>query len=480
MTGSVNLRRGILLALGLLAVILITASAWYVGPKLGIAPLAAVILLALLAGFGAIASLPGDAKRLPMGAAGVSILAMGAAGGMLLLTSAVSFDYMRLRDLPVYASAAGVEQFTEAAENVRSGINASNESVGVRMQEMATLDVMIADAEDASDAARGDAKNFLRNLARSKPEVVRLSSLGISFGELEAAFIRQCAGEPAAGVVASGAALLPAGVTEANAAGDPPVDPSNMDPAAVTQACTAPDACTAIGAEVGASTFRGRMICAERSLQKLLRRKEQRAGFAYDSAHLTSSLLRLNYPTITADEIDRVIHVTEAYRNLTGRCAASAGTTSANSEAGTPETLCIRRAPWEALLRDLIHFPLAASYFLLAALFGAMGALVRFLFEHAAPGQHPEEGMIYAGLAGGGAGVLVVVILLAGFQFLTAGATSADLAYPNPLTVCGISVLTGLGGRGVLNALQRLVERITGGPEEIKTGLKRVEGKPPE
>ena len=477
MKGPVDLRRGVLLACGLLVLVLLTLGAWHVGPRLGIAPLAAVISVALLVSFGVIASLPGDAKRRPMAVAGLAVSAMGAAGGMLLLTSAVSFDYMRLRDLPVYASAAGVEQFTEAAEGVRLGVSASHASVGTRMQELATLDVMIADAEDASDEARGDAKNFLRNLTRSKQDVVKLSSVGISFGELEAAFQRLCIDQPATGVAASGAALLPAGVSEAAATGDPPVNPRNMDEAAARQACTAPDACPESVGEVKTGTYRGRMICAERSLQKLLRRKEQRAGFNYESAQLTSSLLRLSYPTITVDEIDRVIHVTEAYRNLTGRCASAALPETASPPAGTADAACDQRAPWEALLRDMVHFPLAMSYFLLAALFGAMGALVRLLFESAGPGRDPDGGVIYAGLAGGGAAVLVVVILLAGFQFLAAGATSADLAYPNPLTVCGISVLTGIGGRGVLDALQRLVGRVTGTPEEPRTAAGRAEDK---
>ena len=127
---------------------------------------------------------------------------------------------------------------------------------------------------------------------------------------------------------------------------------------------------------------------------------------------------------------------------------------------------------WAGFWNWWLGWPLAILYLCLGSIFGVLGSLARYLYQIADPTRDAYGSPGSPVLAGGGAAVLVLLIVMGGFQFLTVGASSPDLAYPNPLTVCGLSVLSGLSGEKVLAALQALVARVFNAPVAATTPAK--------
>ena len=184
-------------------------------------------------------------------------------------------------------------------------------------------------------------------------------------------------------------------------------------------------------------------------------------SFDYDAAQYITDVLKLTYPGFTKTDVGDAISVSSAYRalarkplNIKGQpgmdppatAAASSVSASAATPQGSPPPAPNFSAPfWNFLLA----IPLAVLYLALSFMFGGVGSIANYLYATAAPdsvAKTPSAAPWYPVVAGGGAAILVLLVVMAGFQFLTIGAATPDLAYPNPLTVCGLSVLVGLSG----------------------------------
>ncbi len=108
----------------------------------------------------------------------------------------------------------------------------------------------------------------------------------------------------------------------------------------------------------------------------------------------------------------------------------------------------------------MLAVPLSVMYLILSFLFGCAGCVSSNLYRVTQSTPAAALSVWYTIIAGGGSAILVLIITMAGFQFLAVGASSADLAYPNPLVVCGLSVAVGLNGDKVLIALREWISRI--------------------
>ena len=86
-------------------------------------------------------------------------------------------------------------------------------------------------------------------------------------------------------------------------------------------------------------------------------------------------------------------------------------------------------------------------------------ALHHIFTTYASKDSNPDYSPATLVIAGGSAAVIVLFVVMSGFQFLTVGTTSPDLAYPSPLLVCALGALSGVGGRQVIDALQGFVQR---------------------
>jgi hypothetical protein len=405
-------------------------------------------------------------------------------GGALFQASAISFDYMKLRGFAIYGSASSLPRF---AETVRDIGHAGDSRIA------AYRDVF--HERDFGDLETLGRATLDPNLVTQARKITGLTTQASRFVDLEQRYQARC---PVA-TNADAAKLM------GNEGVEPPPLPQTQTPDLPVDACSIP-ATTCSDAASAQGSVRYRLICAEAARVATLQRRQSLAALTFDSARCYSDALRLTYPTFDPAKAAEAVRVSEAY--LATACPETWGC-GTRSQPGAPttekpvdsagQTTAIARetpAPDQTVTADpaaphpkavgepaagpnatkattrfwtkfwnwWLGWPLAILYLALGSIFGVLGSLARYLYQIAEPKIDAYGDPTAPALAGGGAAVLVLLIVMAGFQFLTVGASTPDLAYPNPMTVCGLSVLSGLAGDKVLQALQAFVARIFNQP----------------
>lgn len=376
-------------------------------------------------------------------------VALGALIGVILFQgSALAFDYMKLRNIPLYDSAISLRMFARDLFVARSALESQNGGlIRASAGDAAIQDLRLLKRKLAADRAISVAKTSIRAALDDKQVAESgFNNAGMSFNAVDAVFTKYCP--------TVGAAATPAGQ-------------------AFGEACKL----SLNGCDGDLSTLnpRSRMICAQIQYQEAVQEKDAMTAFQYDGAGALVGALAVAYPDIDKTKVSTAILVVDAYHALVPcpdaiKSAVYAGVPSPG--AAKPGRCGVVSRIWTELWSFVLSQPLAINYLVLALLFGAMGNLVRYLYRFAQPeaGTDPEEGPLMNALAGGGGAIMVLVIVMAGFQFLTVGASAPDLAYPNPLTVVAISVLAGLGGERVLAALNSFIGRLFGPPPSDSGG----------
>jgi hypothetical protein len=375
-----------------------------------------------------------------MRAAAITV-ALGAVIGVILFQgSALAFDYMKLRNIPLYDSAISLRMFAKDLFVARTALEAQN-GVLIRASagDTATQDLRLLRRKLAADRAISVAKTSIRAALDDKQVAESaFNNVGMSFNAVDAVFTKYCP--------TLGAAATPTGQ-------------------AFGEACKL--SLNGCDGDLSGLNVRSRMICTQIQYQEAVQEKEAMAAFQYDGATALVGALAVAYPDIDKAKVSGAILVADAYHALVP-CpdVIKSATYAGISTPGQTGKCGVVSRVWTELWSFVLSQPLAINYLVLALLFGAMGNLVRYLYRFAQPepGSDPEEGPLMNALAGGGGAIMVLVIVMAGFQFLTVGASAPDLAYPNPLTVAAISVLAGLGGERVLEALNGFISRIFGPP----------------
>lgn len=403
-------------------------------------------------------------------AAALTVIAGLIIGGFLFQVSSLAFDYMKLRKLPLYGSASSLARFSKELETIAREMGPQTVQIRALLRDRATIDIEIAEKNAEAASTLSEARTLLRPVR----------TVELTFRSIDAAFSQLC---PAVDNVAAAnqVAEITADTTPTAVVPTPP-SPDAASPAPkmteqqqsiIKQAC-------AIGTEsceAAPTTPRGvrlRMICAQKALQAAERRKGAINAYNFDGARYFTDALRITYPSFGTDEVADAVRVVEIYQTTVHGIGGSReacdppapAPKAVNAAAGAlspANTSCTPVKTFRAGFWDWwLAWPLAILYLALAFVSGLVGSLSRYLYGFAAPIQSPTDNPFAPIIAGGGAAILAVMIVLGGFQFLTVGASSPDLAYPNPLTVCGLSVLSGLAGERVLAALQGVVGRIFG------------------
>lgn len=385
-------------------------------------------------------------------------------GAILFQTCSIAFDYMKLRQLPIYATAGSLAEFNAAVESLNDEMAGSRQVARGALLNRATIDLDIAAAEEQARVAIVQARTLLRgNLDSSQISSIGFNSAAIRFTDTDRMFQRVCNTQQNAQAVEASADLAEA----------PTVQPASSQNIGLTtqQQSVFGSACSISREDcvddkpsprVGE---RERMICTQTRLQALTSRASTLDAFSFDGAAYLSEALRLSYPSIVPDDAIRVIQVAESYRSLVRTNASKACVRPADATSLACRDRNLMAPLWDFLFAQ----PLALMYLALAFIFGSLGSVTSYLFATVAPesiAPAPEDAPWYAGLAGGGSAILVLLVVMAGFQFLAAGASTPDLAYPNPLTVCGLSVLVGLRGDAVLVTLKEWIGRFFTGSNE--------------
>lgn len=387
-------------------------------------------------------------RRRAMAQAAVTV-ALGALIGVILFQgSALAFDYMKLRNIPLYDSAISLRMFARDLFVARSALETQNGGlIRASAGDAAIQDLRLLKRKLAADRAISVAKTSIRAALDDKQVAESgFNNAGMSFNAVDAVFTKYCP--------TVGAAATPTG----QAFGD---------------ACKL--SLNGCDGDLSTLNARSRMICAQIQYQEAVQEKEAMAAFQYDGAGALVGALAVAYPDIDKTKVSTAILVVDAYHALVPCPDAVKSATYAGVGASgetKPARCGVVSRVWTELWSFVLSQPLAINYLVLALLFGAMGNLVRYLYRFAQPeaGTDPEEGPLMNALAGGGGAIMVLVIVMAGFQFLTVGASAPDLAYPNPLTVAAISVLAGLGGERVLAALNSFIGRLFGPPPSDSAG----------
>jgi hypothetical protein len=397
--------------------------------------------------------------------AGASLLALAGLllGGLLFQTSSIAFDYMKVRGFPLYGSASSLPRFSAAVLVIDREMEPNAARIRELLRDRATIDLDIAARTEEAQNTLSQAKTFLRPIV----------AVDLNFTAIDDKFQQLCA--PAENVAAAAqTADLRSLPTPIVAAAVAPSAAGKMEAAKVpaapvltaAQRAQMEPACHIGDEPCRAAVARGirhRMICAQQALQTVLRRKTAVTTYDFDDAKYLSDALRVTYPAFSAEDVVAATKIAEIYSTTVN--GPDGGCTVARQDAdkviaGGQPAAC---HGWDNLRRYLwnwaLSWPLAIVYLVLAFVFGVLGSLSRYLYRFAAPVDNPKNNPMEAVLGGGGAAVLVLMIAMAGFQFLTVGANSPDLAYPNPLTVSGLGVLAGLAGERVLATLQNLVGR---------------------
>lgn len=378
-------------------------------------------------------------------------------GGFVFQVSTLAFDYMKLRDLPLYGSASSLPRFSEEIERIAREMEPQARAIRELLRDRATIDMEVADREASASGALAEAAALLRPV---RP-------VEANFRAVEAAFTALCPAADRAAAASLSAEISAPPVANAAADAGPPAPGADVQ-AVLAAACPIGQAtCAAMGPRPGLWL---RMICSQKALQAVERRRGAIGAYNYDSGRYFTDALRITYPAFGADEAANAIKVTEIYQTTVHGLGGARRDCTAERQAGLSaapspaDTSCkpvrtLRAAFWDWWL----GWPLVILYLALSFIFGLVGALSRYLYAFAGPMENPSHTPAAPIIAGGGAAVLAVMLVLGGFQFLTVGAASSDLAYPNPLTVCGLSVLAGIAGHRVLDTLQNAVGRIFGG-----------------
>ncbi len=403
-------------------------------------------------------------------------------GCLLFQASAMAFDYMKLRAMPLYGSAASLGAYSDTLSRLVHEMDDNTDTIKGLIRERATIDITLAGKSAAEKDALTDGRNVLRKLlSPTQAQQSGFDKAGANFTALDGIFQQVCPAEAntaAGNVVASleGAPSADSGVSAPSNAGARA--PSTLvlsaaQTAAVQPACQIPvDYCEG-GAPRPTAGARARMICAEKTLQDAQRRKDAIGSFQYDSADYITEVMKLSYPSFAKADVDNAVRVTSGYRALARKtdapsCSTQPATSTATGSSGKPS--CARPADESPSLLApfwdfLLDIPLAILYLALGFMFGGIGSLANYLYATAAPeslARTPSEAPWFTIVAGGGAAILTLLVVMAGFQFLTIGASSPDLAYPNPLTVCGLSGIVGLGGDRVLTTLRTWLGKFFG------------------
>ncbi|ATQ41198.1 hypothetical protein [Caulobacter mirabilis] len=407
------------------------------------------------------------AKKRDILNAGIVVAICVVLGGFMFQSASLSFEYMKLRDLRLYMSASSLEGFARRLETVRRDIDARDAPalrglIGAR----GTIDIDLYNKKEAADRAISNAKTALRrNLSPDQKAKTKYAEASLTFAGIDKVFDAICRSEDNDRAANAGLPLEGADVEEApSAAPAPPTAPA-LSPE-LRRACDIPDNfCPqdATGAALPSTGGeRAQMICTQLVYQSAVRKKTAVSAFAYDSAKALGDSLAISYPDFKPEQAGAAIKIVEAYTSLAPRALKTPPAPGANPSAGQRVVTAFgdfASSFWNVLL----SWPLAITYLLLAFLFGGLGSLSRYLYYYANPrSENPTGGVLHNVLAGGGGAVLVLLIVMAGFQFLTVGASAPDLAYPNPLTVSAISVLSGLGGERVLETLNGFIGRVFG------------------
>ncbi|WP_454758318.1 hypothetical protein [Caulobacter segnis] len=359
------------------------------------------------------------------------------AGCALFQATSLSFDYMKLRQLPIYASATSIGEFASTVGIVSGEMRERRGLVRALLRDRSTVDFDFFTAQEAERRSIVEARNFLRNVLKQDQLVaIGFDQAKIKFVDTDRMFQRYCSTDEN-----SLAQTAIAGLDD-GAAVPPPV--ATKGPPALTDkqrslfqaACAIPKNYCLGDRPSETSGERARMICAQNALQGLTGRSLALKTFSYDGAQYLADALKLSYPELQPTDMIRALQVVETYRALTlstkGRECAELTDLNAKQ--------CItagRDNNWLAPFWDfLFSQPLAVMYMILALLFGGLGNLSSYLFATVAPDRiapTPQEGPWYAALAGGGSAILVLLVVMAGFQFFAVGgASTPDLAYPNP------------------------------------------------
>jgi hypothetical protein len=395
-------------------------------------------------------------------------------GGALFQTSAIAFDYMKVREFPLHGSASSLPKFADAVRVADQEMEPNARRIRGLLRDRATIDLDIAEKSEDAELTLSQAKTFLRPFVAAE----------LNFAAIDAKFQLLCLPADNAAAAAQTVQIEPpqtspntggsASTAEAGAVTPPRVERAAAPQLTAAQRTTMDAACrisdTPCDKPDSTRGVRHRMICAQQALQTVIRRKKAISTYDFDDAKYLSDALRITYPAFSAERVVEAAKIAEVYNTTVGETAgACRDAPSADSErmarACPPGKLSrlwdvVRQSVWNWGL----SWPLAVMYLVLAFVFGVLGSLARYLYQFAAePIENPKSNPGAPMLAGGGAAVLVLMIVMAGFQFLTVGASSPDLAYPNPLTVCGLGVISGLAGERVLAALQRLVNNVIGG-----------------
>jgi hypothetical protein len=423
-------------------------------------------------------------------------------GGYVFQASAVSFEYMKLRDFALFESSSSLPQFASRMETIGKTLEPEAEGYRTAQRDRFFLAADIAARQRAAQEAVTEVAAAL-GLDKATPT---------TFLDVEQRLRASC---PDADDVAAAALMTAAGMEALKAPATPPpaqppekaTQPEASDPggakapAKLDAYCKVDPKCPA-PAELTAAKPRVRLICAQAAFLDAQKRSEEE----FKSDRYYAAALRFYYPGFSDERAAEAVRIAEVYRTVACgpgiKCLSGPICTAATPDSERGKSCQDRN--WVDVLRFHVWnwwfgWPLAILYLVLAMFFGMVGGLSRHLYEtaresdaKAKPAKDSADPQAEAGgsadeasrigalferlLAGGGAAVLVLLLIMAGFQFLTVGTSQPDLAYPNPLTVCAVSVLTGLSGSNVLHALQSFAGRFFGGaPASDKTDKDRKE-----
>lgn len=419
--------------------------------------------------------------RRRVGAALILVAISILVGGLLFEASSLAFDYMKLRGLPLYSSAASLPAFAEEVATVDEDMREKREEIRQVFRDRGTIDIDIASQNEVAASTLSEARTLFRPII----------PVNLNFTDLDNAFQLYCnSNDNAAAAAEVIQANIDTASTRANsstAASKPaaspagPLSQNKLDKftpevrASIGAAChiDTGDRCDAISPPATRG-LRLQMICAQKDLQSLIRRKAALGTYSFDDRKYITDSVGVRFPDLPSDKVDEMIRVWQNYqstacpRQIWYRCypapheiTSTTGEISSNTKSKSIVTFDrLLPGAWNWLL----SFPLALIYLMLGFIFGLLGSLTKYLYEFADPGRsNPQADLGEPILAGAGAAVVVLIIVMAGFQFLAVGASSSDLAYPNPLTACALSVMSGLAGRRVLELLQRFVKGTLGG-----------------